>query len=78
MYLQPQSVLERLIHFQTLDLTKFFMCSVDLYMGIISDTTHIKTIFSFSPAIGKHFIGNAVVSELLAVKIKPLSDGELM
>jgi hypothetical protein len=47
-------------------------------MGIISDTTHIKTIFSFSPAIGKHFIGNAVVSELLAVKIKPLSDGELM
>jgi hypothetical protein len=27
--------------------------------GAISDTTHIKTIFSFWTSIGKHFIGNA-------------------
>jgi hypothetical protein len=26
----------------------------------ISGTTHIKTIFSFSPGTGKHFIGNAL------------------
>jgi hypothetical protein len=28
-------------------------------MGPISGTTRIKTIFSFSPGTGKHFIGNA-------------------
>jgi hypothetical protein len=30
-----------------------------LFMGTISGTTHIKTMFSFSPGTGKHFINNA-------------------
>jgi hypothetical protein len=38
------------------------MCSADLNMGTISGTTHIKTIFSFSPGKGKHFIRNALCS----------------
>jgi len=61
-YLHPQSVLEKSIHFQTLDLTKFLMCSAGLSIVTISDTRHIKTIFSFSPGTGKHFIGNALCS----------------
>jgi hypothetical protein len=36
------------------------MCSAHLNMGTISGTTHIKMIFSFSPVIGKHLIGNAL------------------
>jgi len=28
-------------------------------MGTISGTTHIKTIFSFTPDIGKLIVGNA-------------------
>jgi hypothetical protein len=32
---------------QTPDITDFLICSVHLNMGIISGTTHIKTIFSF-------------------------------
>jgi len=48
------------MHFQTLDPTKFLMCSADLNMGTISGTTRIKTIFSFWTGIGKHFIGNAL------------------
>jgi hypothetical protein len=47
MYLQPYSVLEKLTHIQTLNLTKFLMCSVDLNMGTNRGTTHIKRIFSF-------------------------------
>jgi hypothetical protein len=31
-------------------------------MGTISDTTHVKTIFSFLPGTGKRFIGNALRS----------------
>jgi hypothetical protein len=50
-----------------LDLSKFLMCSLEL-METISDTIHIKMMFSFSPAIGKHFIGNALCS----------SDGSVM
>jgi hypothetical protein len=49
----------KVIHFQTVDLTKF-MCSVDFNMGTISGTTHIKTIFSFSPGTGRNLIGNAL------------------
>jgi len=52
-------MLEISIHFQTLDLTKFLMCSVDLNMDTISGTTHIK-IFSFSLSIGKQFTDNAL------------------
>jgi hypothetical protein len=29
-------------------------------MGTISGVTHIKTLFSFFPDIGEHFIGNTV------------------
>jgi len=58
---QQQSVLEKLVHFQTLDLTKF-LCSVDFNMAAISSTTHIKTTFSVSPGIAKHFTGNALCS----------------
>jgi hypothetical protein len=36
------------------------MRSVDLNIGTISGTTHIKTVFSFWPGIGKHFTGNAL------------------
>jgi hypothetical protein len=53
-------VLEKTIQFQTFDLTKFCMSSEDLNIGIISGTTHIKMIVIFSPAIGKHFIANAL------------------
>jgi len=35
------------------------MCSVDLNMGIVSGTTHIKMIFTFLLGTGKHFIGKA-------------------
>jgi hypothetical protein len=49
-------------HFQTVDLTKFLMCSVYPNMGTISGTTHIQTIFSFSPGTGKHFTDNALCS----------------
>jgi hypothetical protein len=31
-------------------------------MGTISDTMRMKTIFSFSPATDKHFVGNALCS----------------
>jgi len=61
-YYQPWSVLEKLIHFQTLDLTKFLICSLDLHMCTFSGTTHIKMIFSFFPGIGNHFIGSTVCS----------------
>jgi hypothetical protein len=37
-------------------------------MGTISGTTHITTIFSFSPGTGKHFIGNALSSSEDSVK----------
>jgi len=50
------------IHFQTVDLTKFLTCSAGLNMGTVSGTTHIKTIFSFSPGTEKHFTGNALCS----------------
>jgi hypothetical protein len=29
-------------------------------MGTINGMTHIKTIFSISPGIGEHFIGNVL------------------
>jgi hypothetical protein len=51
----------RYIFFQTLDLIiKFLLCPADLSMGTISGTTHIKTIFSFSPGTDRHFIGNVL------------------
>jgi len=53
-------MLEKSIHFQTLDLTKFLMCSVDLNMGTISGTTHIKTIYSSLAGIGKNFTGTTL------------------
>jgi hypothetical protein len=31
-------------------------------MGTINDMTHIKTIFSFLPGNGRHFIGNVLCS----------------
>jgi hypothetical protein len=31
-------------------------------MGTISGTTHIRTVFSFSPGIGRHFTGNELCS----------------
>jgi len=57
-YLQPYSVLEKSLHFQTLDLTNFLKCSVDLNMGTISGITHIKTIFSFLPT--RYFTDNTL------------------
>jgi hypothetical protein len=36
------------------------MCSVNLSIGTFSGTTHIETIFSFSPDVAKHFIGNTL------------------
>jgi hypothetical protein len=45
-----------------LSTTKFPMCSADFNMDTISDTTHIKMIFSFLICTGKHFIGNAFCS----------------
>jgi len=54
--------MEKPIHFQTLDLTKFLTCSVGLNMVTISDKTHIKTIYSLSSGICKYFIGNALCS----------------
>jgi hypothetical protein len=56
------SVLEKSKYFQELDLTNFLMCSADLNMGTTGVTTHITTIFSFSPGTGKHFFGNALFS----------------
>jgi anti-anti-sigma regulatory factor len=38
------------------------MCSVDVSMGTIIGTIHIKTIFSLSPSTGKRFIGNVLCS----------------
>jgi hypothetical protein len=64
-YFQPLSALEKSIHFQILDLTKFLMCSVDINMGIISGTTHIKMIFNSLPATGKEFTVNALCSSNL-------------
>jgi hypothetical protein len=43
-------------------LTEFLLFSLELSVVTIGGTTHIKTIFSFSPGIGKHFIGNALCS----------------
>jgi len=54
--------------FQTLDFTKFLMCSVDLNMDTVSGMTHIKMIFSFSPGVSKHFIGNPLCSSNNPVK----------
>jgi len=51
-----------LIHFQTLDLTQLIMCSVDPNMGNINGTSHIKTVFNFSPGTGKHFIVKSLFS----------------
>jgi len=48
---------EKSIH--TLDLTEFLMYSADLNMSTVSGTTHIKTLFNFSPSIDEDFIGNA-------------------
>jgi hypothetical protein len=50
-----------IIHFQTLYLPKFPMCSTGLNMGIISSTTHTKT-FNFLPGTGEHFNGNSLYS----------------
>jgi len=36
------------------------MSTLDLDMGTVSGTTHIKTIFSFSPGTGRHLLGNAL------------------
>jgi hypothetical protein len=44
------------------DAAKYLMCSEGFNMDAVSDTTHIKTIFSFSSDIGKNFIGNALNS----------------
>jgi hypothetical protein len=44
------------------DLTRFLKCSLDLNMGTIWSTTHIKVIFSISPNNGKYFTGNALSS----------------
>jgi len=49
------------------DLIKFLMCSLDLSMVTISGMTCMKTIFSFVPGIGKHFIGNTL--QLIALHI---------
>jgi len=57
-------VLEKAIHFQTPDITKVFMYSVDLYMGTISDTTYIKMELSFLPGVGKHVIDNTHYNSL--------------
>jgi len=38
------------------------MCWLDLNIDIIMGTTHIKTIFIFSPGTGKHFFGNVSCS----------------
>jgi hypothetical protein len=43
-----------------LNVTKFLMCSVHLNVVTTSGTTHIKTLFSFSPGTGRHFTGNAL------------------
>jgi hypothetical protein len=61
-YLQPRSVSEKSINFQTLHLTKLLMWSANLNMGTISGTAHIKKAFSFSPGTGKHSIDNAFCS----------------
>jgi len=44
------------------------MCSVYDNMGTISGTTHLKTIFSFSPATDKHFNGSEPYSSEDSVK----------
>jgi hypothetical protein len=61
-FLQPYSVLEKATDVQTLYVTKFLLCSVDLNTDTIRGRTSIKTIFSFSPSTGKHFIGNELSS----------------
>jgi len=38
------------------------MCSIDLNMGTISSTVHIKTIFNFLSGMSKDFIGNTLCS----------------
>jgi hypothetical protein len=38
--------MEKWINFQTLYLTKFLICSVDVSMGTVSGKTHIKTILT--------------------------------
>jgi hypothetical protein len=51
------------IHFQTLVLTKFLMCSaISIWAPLVAGTTHIKTIFSFLTGTGSHFIGNELCS----------------
>jgi hypothetical protein len=50
------------LYSHTLDFTKFLICSIDVGIGTISGTAHIKAIFSFSPDIGKHFRGKALCS----------------
>jgi len=44
------------------------MCSGDPNMGTISDTTHLKMIFSLLPCNGMHFIGNTYCSIVLPQK----------
>jgi hypothetical protein len=39
------------------------MCSVDLNMGTVRGTEHIKTIFSFWPAIDKHWASGDSVTQ---------------
>jgi hypothetical protein len=65
LYIQPLSVLEKLIHFQTLDLTKFLTCSVDLSMDTISGTPYIEVIFSL-PGIGISLVTHSVALSVLS------------
>jgi len=50
--LSNKSVLEISTDFKTLALSWFLMCSVKLNTGSISDTAHVKTIFSITLGIG--------------------------
>jgi hypothetical protein len=47
----PKLYCKILIHLQTLHLTQFLMCSVDV-------STNIKAIVSFPPRVGNHFISS--------------------
>jgi hypothetical protein len=51
-----------MIHYQTLDLIWFLMCAVNLNIGIISGTTHIKTNTVSRKELGKHFLCNSLCS----------------
>lgn len=48
--------MRKIIHFQTLCLSKFPMQSVDLSMDTINGMAHFKVIYGLPSGIGKHFI----------------------